>query len=47
MCDEIKEITYKENNNKNIQMKNRKKVILKIKKKIHPGGFIHIWLMSV
>lgn len=38
----LKKSTTQENNNKNIQMKNRKKVILKIKKKIHPGGFIHI-----
>lgn len=45
LCDEIKSPTQ-ENNNKNIEMKNRKKIILKIKK-IHPGGLIHIWLMSV
>lgn len=38
----LKKSPTQENNNKNIQMKNRKKVILKIKKKIHPGGFIHI-----
>ena len=43
----LKKSPTQENNSKNIEMKNRKKIILKIKKKIHPGGLIHIWLMNV